>query len=168
MWILRTDAKESYERLLKHLVYRNTFQPLGPYGQRTVSISTRVKCFGEVNTYELPTVTRQVSIVAPRIPTKIELRSETSYVVPEKVMNQGIYLFRNLSIFTNAIKRSHGKTHFFSLHGATITAILTAGDISDCKLRATPALSNSEQLIIPRDDNLDHTITREGAVMTGT
>ncbi|UJR27982.1 hypothetical protein I4U23_009240 [Adineta vaga] len=148
MWIIRTDNTEAYAKLLKHVVYRNTFQPLGPQGQRTVSINTRVKCSGEGHTNDLPTFTRQVSIIAPKIPTKIELKSDTSYVVPEKAMNQGIYLYRNLSIYTNAIKRNQG-------------------DISDCSLRAKPALSNSEQLIIPKDENLDHTITTEGAVITG-
>ncbi|CAF0826469.1 unnamed protein product [Adineta ricciae] len=148
MWILRTDNTASYEKLLKHLVYRNTFQPLGPHGKRTVTVNTRVKCAGEVHTYDLPTFTRQVAIIEPKIPTKIEIRSDTSYNVPEQVMNQGIYLYRNLSIYTNAIKRNQG-------------------DISDCSLRATPTLSNSEQLIIPNDENLDHTITKEGAVITG-
>ncbi|CAF4307243.1 unnamed protein product, partial [Adineta steineri] len=123
MWILRTDARESYEKLLKHIVYRNTFQPLGPNGQRTVSINTRIKCLGEVNTYDLPALTRYISIVPPKIPVKIELKADTSYLVPELAMEQGIYLFRNLSVYTNAIKKSRG-------------------DISDCTLRATPPLSN--------------------------
>src|SRR5689334_12702881 len=103
MWILRTDATESYEKLLKHLVYRNTFEPIGPYGQRTVSIHTQVKCLGEPNTYDLPIFTRSISIDEPKLPLKIELKSDTNYLVPEDVMNDGIYLFRNLSIYTNAI-----------------------------------------------------------------
>ncbi|CAF0754565.1 unnamed protein product [Adineta steineri] len=148
MWILRTDARESYEKLLKHIVYRNTFQPLGPNGQRTVSINTRIKCLGEVNTYDLPALTRYISIVPPKIPVKIELKADTSYLVPELAMEQGIYLFRNLSVYTNAIKKSRG-------------------DISDCTLRATPPLSNSEQLIIPDDIKLESQITKEGAVITG-
>lgn len=168
MWILRTDARDSYEKLLKHLVYRNTFQPLGPYGQRTVSISTRVKCYGEVNTFELPAFTRQLSIVAPRIPTKIELKCETNRLMTERTINQGIYLFRNMSIYTNAIKRNQGRTEPLASDCIVALAVVTAGDISDCNLRAQPSLSKSEQLIIPHDNNIDHMITREGAVLTGT
>jgi len=111
--MLRTDAKESYETLLKNLVYRNTFQPIGPYGHRTVSIVTRVKCLGEVHAYDLPIFTRDISIIEPKIPTKIELKADTSYLVPEKVMNGGIYLFRNLSIYTNTIKQIQGKMNCF-------------------------------------------------------
>lgn len=106
--MLRTDATESYKQLLKHLVYRNTFPTIGPVGQRTVSIQTRVKCLGESNSYELPVFTRTISIDEPTMPTKIELKSDTKYFVPEKVINRGIYLFRNLSIFTNAIKKNQG------------------------------------------------------------
>jgi hypothetical protein len=109
MWILRTDASEAYEQLLKHVVYRNTFQPLGPFGQRTVSIQTRLKCLGESSTHELPVFTRTISIDEPKLPTKIELKGDTNYLVPENVMNQGIYLFRNLSIYTNAIKKTQSK-----------------------------------------------------------
>lgn len=109
MWILRADSTESYEKLLKHLVYRNTFQPIGPYGERTVSIQTQIKCLGEVNTYQLPIFTRTVSIATPEIPVKIELRGETNFLVPEEIMDNGIYLFRNLSIFTNALKKTGGR-----------------------------------------------------------
>ena len=109
MWILRADSTESYEKILKHLVYRNTFQPIGPYGERTVNIQTQIKCLGEVNTYQLPIFTRTVSIAAPEIPVKIELRGETTFLVPEEIMDNGIYLFRNLSIFTNALKKTGGR-----------------------------------------------------------
>ena len=109
MWILRADSTEAYEKLLKHLVYRNTFQPMGPYGERAVTIQTQIKCAGEVNTYQLPTFTRTVAITAPEIPVRIELRGETSFLVPEEMMDNGIYLFRNLSIFTNALKKTEGK-----------------------------------------------------------
>ena len=109
MWILRADSTEAYEKLLKHLVYRNTFQPMGPYGERAVTIQTQIKCAGEVNTYQLPIFTRTVAITAPEIPVRIELRGETSFLVPEEMMDNGIYLFRNLSIFTNALKKTEGK-----------------------------------------------------------
>jgi hypothetical protein len=108
MWILRTDNTESYKRLLKHIVYRNTFEPIGPSGQRTVTIQTQVKCLGETNTYDLPIFTRSISIAESNIPIKIELKGDTNYFVPEDVMDSGIYLFRNLSIYTNAIKSTQG------------------------------------------------------------
>jgi hypothetical protein len=44
---------------------------------------------------------------------KIELKGDTNYLVPEEVMNNGIYLFRTLSIFTNAIKKNQGKINHF-------------------------------------------------------
>lgn len=109
MWILRTDATESYEKILKHLVYRNTFQPLGPNGQRTVTIHTQVKCLGETNTYDLPAFTRSISIEETKIPVKIELKADTNFIVPEEAMNRGIYLFPNLEIYTNMIKKNQGK-----------------------------------------------------------
>jgi hypothetical protein len=108
MWVLRTDNSESYKKLLKHIVYRNTFEPIGPTGQRTVTIQTTVKCLGETNTYNLPIFTRSISITESNIPIKIELKGDTNYLVPEDVMDSGIYLFRNLSIYTNAIKKTEG------------------------------------------------------------
>jgi hypothetical protein len=148
MWILRTDATESYEKLLKHLVYRNTFQPIGPFGERIITIQTQVKCLGEPNTYNLPIFTRSISIEEAKLPMKIELKGDTNYLVPEEVMNNGIYLFRTLSIFTNAIKKNQG-------------------DIMDCTLTAIPSLSNTEQLILPDNINLDKEITKEGAMISG-
>lgn len=109
MWILRADSSESYEKLLKHVVYRNTFQPIGPNGERTVSIQAQIKCIGEVNTYQLPIFTRTVSIAPSEAPVKLELRGETNYQVPEIVMEKGIYLFRELSIFTNVLKKTEGR-----------------------------------------------------------
>lgn len=109
MWMLRSDSRESYENLLRHLVYRNTFQPLGPHGERTVSIQTRVKCLGEQVSHELPVFIRKISIEAPRMPTKVEMKADTNFLVPDSVMNQGIYLFRNLSIYTNALKKRNSK-----------------------------------------------------------
>jgi hypothetical protein len=106
MWILRSDNTESYKKLLKHLVYRNKFEPIGPSGQRTVTVQTQVKCLGETNTYDLPIFTRSISISEQSVPTRIELKSDPSFFVPEEVMDTGIYLFRNLSIFTNALKQS--------------------------------------------------------------
>ena len=113
--MLRTDTKESYENLLKHLVYRNTFQPIGPYGKRTVSIRTRVKCLDESYTYDLPTFKRSLSINKPKLPIKVELKSNTNYLVSGRDINQGVYIFRNLSIYTNAIKKNQGKFSFFSM-----------------------------------------------------
>jgi hypothetical protein len=149
IWILRTDTSDSYENLLKHLVYRNTFEPIGPYGQRTISIRTRVKCLGEANTYELPTFTRDITIEQEKLPVKIELKGDTNYLVPEKVINRGIYLFLNLSIYTNAIKKNQG-------------------DINDCTLSAEPSLSDSEQLIIPDvNNNLETDPSKEGLLISG-
>jgi hypothetical protein len=148
MWILRTDNTESYKRLLKHIVYRNTFEPIGPSGQRTVTIQTQVKCLGETNTYDLPIFTRSISIAESNIPIKIELKGDTNYFVPEDVMDSGIYLFRNLSIYTNAIKS-------------------TQGDIHDCILTTKPSLSNTEQLILPDNIQQDKEITKDGAAISG-
>ncbi|CAF4419397.1 unnamed protein product [Rotaria sp. Silwood2] len=148
VWILRTDTTESYEELLKHLVYRNTFEPIGPYGQRKITIRTRVKCLGEVNTYDLPTFTRYISIDEPKVPVKIELKGDTNYLVPEDVINRGIYLFRTLSIYTNAMKKNQG-------------------DIKDCTVTAIPSLSKTEQLIIPEVSNLEKQVTKQGAMISG-
>ncbi|CAF1423677.1 unnamed protein product [Rotaria magnacalcarata] len=148
MWILRTDTTESYELLLKHVVYRNTFEPVGPQGERKVTIRTRVKCLGETNPNELPVFTRFISIDEPKIPIKVELKGDTYYTVPENVIHRGIYLFRTLSIFTNAIKKQQA-------------------DISDCMLQAIPSLSNTEQLIIPDAPNLEKQVTNEGATFSG-
>lgn len=116
MWILRTDAADSYEQLLKHVVYRNKFQPLGPTGERTVTIDTQIKCAGESHAFKLPSFTRSISIDEPiRVPVKVEMKAENSYVVPENVMSRGIYLFRNLSIYTNILEKSQGKI-FASFH----------------------------------------------------
>jgi hypothetical protein len=150
MWILRTDETESYEKLLKHLVYRNTFQPIGPYGQRTITLQTQIKCLGEPNTYDLPVFTRSISIEESKLPIKIELKSDTNYLVPEDVMNNGIYLFRNLSIYTNVIKKNQDD-----------------GDIMDCTLTAKPPLSNTEQIILPDDIFQEKDITKEGAMISG-
>lgn len=109
MWMLRTDDKKSYENLLRHLIYRNTFEPLGPHGERTISIQTRVKCVGESISHEMPTFIRKISIESARLPMKVEMKADTNFLVPESVMNQGIYLFRNLSIYTNALKKSRSK-----------------------------------------------------------
>lgn len=78
-----------------------------------MTIRTRVRCLGERNTYDLPTFTRYISIDQPKLPVRIELRGDTNYQVPEDVMDQGIYLFRTLSIYTNALKRNQGKKNSF-------------------------------------------------------
>ncbi|CAF0822901.1 unnamed protein product [Rotaria sp. Silwood1] len=148
MWILRTDTAKSYEDLLKHIVYRNTFEPIGPYGQRKIIIRTGVKCLGEVNTHDLPIFTRYISIDEPKIPIKIELKADTNYIVPEDAINRGIYLFRTLSIYTNAMKKSQG-------------------DISDCTLITQPSLSNTEQIIVPQVSNLKKQVSNEGVMISG-
>ena len=166
MWMLRTDAKDSYEKLLKNLVYRNTFAPIGPHGQRTISVRTRVKCLGESYTSEMPLFTRAISIEAPKIPTKIELKGDTNYIVPESVMNRGIYLFRNLSIYTNAIKKSQGTEYALSV--LSILILVPLADISDCSLSTVPHLSHNEQLIVPELKNLEKLISQAGVIISGT
>ena len=106
---MRTNERESFENLLKHIIYRNTFKPIGPYGERNITIRTRLKCLGETNSHDLPIFTRTISIMKQTIPTKIEIKSDTNYLVPEDVINQGIYLFRILSIYTNKIRKTRGK-----------------------------------------------------------
>ena len=166
MWMLRTDATESYEQLLKHLVYRNTFPTIGPVGQRTVSIQTRVKCLGESNSYELPVFTRTISIDEPKIPTKIELKSDTRFLVPEKAMGQGIYLFRNLAIFSNAITKNQGNQALSLTRSLHFPQWILA-DISDCTVSTSPKLSASEQLIVPDSRNLEKILTETGAMISG-
>jgi hypothetical protein len=153
VWIVRTDSTETFEQLLKHIVYRNTFDPIGPPGQRTISLRTNIKCLGENSPSSLPRWTRQLSIDELTRPTKIELKGDTNFYVPEDVINQGIYLFRNLSIYTDAIKTNQA-------------------DISDCSLTTSPELSNGEELIIP-DGNLEtnrpeKVLTRNGAMLSGS
>lgn len=113
-WTVRTDSTESYEDLLKHLVYRNTLEPLGPPGQRTVSIRTTVKCYGENFTYNLPVFTRRLSIDEPIRPVQIELKGDRMMKVTEAEMNQGIYLFDSVSIFTEDLNKNQGL--FFRLN----------------------------------------------------
>ncbi|CAF1250602.1 unnamed protein product [Rotaria sordida] len=148
VWILRTDTTESYKELLKHVIYRNTFEPIGPYGQQKITIHTRLKCLEGMNTYDLPTFTRYISIDEAKLPVKIELKGDTNYLVPEDVINHGIYLFRTLSIYTNAMKKNQR-------------------DISDCILKTEPSLSNTEQLIIPQVSNLDKQVTKDGVMFSG-
>ncbi|CAF1018548.1 unnamed protein product [Adineta steineri] len=147
IWNVRTDSSESFEQLLKHIVYRNTFDPIGPSGQRTVSIQTIIKCLGENYTYNLPTFSRRLAIDEIIHPTNIELKGDTNFYVPESVLNQGIYLFRNLSILTDAIKKDQV-------------------DISDCSINTTPDLSNDEQFILP-DENLELNNIRKDHTQTG-
>jgi hypothetical protein len=151
-WILRTDSSESFEYLLKHLVYRNTFEPIGPPGQRTVSIQTTFKCLGENYTYNLPLLTRRLSIDEVIRPANIELKGDTNFLINEQKLNQGIYLFENLSIYTDDIKNDEV-------------------DITDCSINTTPELSNNEQLVVPDDEininNLQKDLTQTGLVISG-
>lgn len=137
---------------MKHIVYRNTFDPLGPSGQRTVSIQTQVKCLGENLTYNFPLFTRRLSIDEVIYPTNIELKGDTNFLVTEEKINQGIYLFQNLTIYTDALKSEHA-------------------EISDCSINTTPELLNNEQLILPNDNirmnNIEKSPTRTGLVLSG-
>lgn len=67
-------------------------------------------------------------------------------------MNKGIYIFRNLSIYTDNIHKDQV-------------------DISDCSINTTPDLSNDEQLIVPDENiqmnNLQKVLTRTGLVLSG-
>lgn len=108
MWVLRTDSTESFEQLLKHLVYRNTYDPLGPSGQRTISIQSSVRCLGESYTYNLPVFTRRVSIDESPHPVDIELKGDKNFLVTEEALNQGIYLFQNVSIYAGALSKDQG------------------------------------------------------------
>ena len=167
MWILRSDTVESYERLLKNFVYRNKFQPLGPVGQRTVSIQTQVKCLGEEQAFNMPVFTRSVSIEAPVVlPNKVEMKAETSYLVPDNVMSRGIYLFRNLSIYTNAVRKSQGKSSLFLENLNDLSSLLVV-DIRECTLNTNPALVSTEQLIVPETKNLEIILTKNGARISG-
>ncbi|UJR21434.1 hypothetical protein I4U23_024520 [Adineta vaga] len=147
VWTLRSDSSESMEQLLKHIVYRNTLEPIGPSGQRTVSIETAIKCLGENYTYNLPTFSRRLSIDEKIRPTNIELKGDTNFHLKEETLDQGIYLFRNLSIFTDALKKDQV-------------------DISDCSINTSPDFSSGEKFIIP-DENLEINNIRKDLTQTG-
>ncbi|CAF1435096.1 unnamed protein product, partial [Adineta ricciae] len=147
VWTLRAESSESMEQLLKHVVYRNTFEPIGPSGQRSVSIETAVKCLGENYTYNLPTFSRRLAIDEQIRPTNIELKGDTNLHPTEEALNQGIYLFQHVSIFTDALKKDQV-------------------DISDCSINTTPDLSNGEHFIVP-DENLEINNIRKDLTQTG-
>jgi hypothetical protein len=134
------------------MVYRNTFDPIGPSGQRTVSIQTNLKCLGENYTYNLPLFTRRLSIDEMIRSANIELKGDTNFLISEERMNQGIYIFQNLSIYTDEMKKDQV-------------------DISDCSINTTPDLSDDEQLIVPDENlqmnNLEKIPTRTGLVISG-
>lgn len=153
MWTLRTDSSELYEHLLKHVIYRNTFDPIGPSGQRTITIQTSLKCMGENYTYNLPAFSRRV-VIEEIIHTAntLDLKGDTDFFVPEDVINQGIFLYGNVSISTDAGKREQV-------------------DISDCSINTSPELTPNEQIIVP-DDNLDvnnlqKDVTKTGLILSG-
>jgi hypothetical protein len=81
-------------------------------------------------------------------------------------MNKGIYLFRNLSIYTNTIQKNQGKISFFFYVKINFIFILI-GDISDCTLTAIPSLSDTEQLISPDFNNLETDVSKEGVMISG-
>jgi hypothetical protein len=134
------------------MVYRNIFEPLGPSGQRIVSIQTSLKCLGENATYNLPLFSRRLSIDEISRPANIELKGDTNYLTTEERVNQGLYIFRNLSIYTDALKKEQV-------------------DVSDCSINTTPDLTNDEQLIVPEENiqmnNLERILTRTGLVISG-
>ena len=152
IWKLQTDSTESFEQLLKHLVYRNTLDPIGPSGQRTVSIQTTLKCLGENFTYPLSVFTRRLSIDEIIPPTNIELKCDGNLFANEQSITRGISLFRNLSIYTDNTKKDQA-------------------DISDCSINTTPELSDYEQLLLPDEsiemNSLEKTLTRTGLVLSG-
>ena len=152
IWKIQTDSSESFEQLLKHIVYHNTLEPIGPSGQRTVSIQTTLKCLGENFVYPLPLFTRRLSIDEAIRPTNIELKSESKIFTTDGTINRGIYLFRNLSIYTDNAKKDQA-------------------DINDCSINTTPDLSDNEQFILPDEylqmNNLEKIPTRTGLVLSG-
>ena len=108
--MIRTDSTESFEQLLKHLVYRNTFDPLGPSGQRTISIQSTVRCLGEIYSYNLPVFTRRLAIDESPHPVDIELKGDKNFLVTEEALSQGIYLFQNISIYADALSKNEGSS----------------------------------------------------------
>jgi hypothetical protein len=90
------------------VVYRNEFEPLGPSGQRTVSLQTTIKCLGDNYTYTLPTFIRRLSIDENIHPIQIELKGDANLHVTEDALNRGIYLFRNVSIYADALQTNQG------------------------------------------------------------
>lgn len=45
--------------------------------------------------------------------------------------------------------------------------MINLGDIHDCSITAKPALSNTEELILPDDIGQDKKITKNGAIISG-
>lgn len=125
---------------------------MGPPGQRTVSVSTTLKCLGENYTYSLPTFTRRLSIDEIISPSTVELHGETSYVVSEHEVNQYIHIFRNLTISSDAIKKEQA-------------------ELTDCSINTSPDLTNDEQLTVPDDildmDNIQKEVTQSGLILSG-
>ena len=171
MWILRADSTESFEQLLKHIVYRNTFEPVGPAGQRTVSIQTTVKCLGEKVTSILPVFTRRLSIDEAVQSANIEMKGDTNFLVSEAILNQGIYLFQNLSIYTDALEKDQGE-HVRRFEHVSSHSLRSSADITDCSISTSPELSVGEQLITPDENldinNLEKIPTQTGLLLSGT
>lgn len=152
-WIVRTDSSESYEDLLKHLIYRNILEPIGPSGPRTVSIQTTVKCYGENFTYNLPAFTRRLSIDEPIHPVQIELKGDRTMKVTEAELNRGISLFDSVSIYTDALNKNQA-------------------DITDCSISTQPEFSRNERLFASDENfginNLDKVPTQTGFMLSGS
>jgi hypothetical protein len=81
-------------------------------------------------------------------------------------MDSGIYLFRNLSIYTNAIKSTQGIQNWID-NSFLYEWLSFLDDIHDCILTTKPSLSNTEQLILPDNIQQDKEITKDGAAISG-
>jgi len=152
IWTIESDSSESFEQLLKHLVYRNTFEPLGPSGQRMLTLKTTLKCLGENFTTNLPTFTRRLAIDEILPPTNIELRGDSNYLFKQDQIDRGIDLFQTLSILTDNGKREQV-------------------DLTDCSINTTPDFDQNEQLIVPNEyfqvNNIEKVPTKTGLVLSG-
>lgn len=152
IWTLRSDSSESFEQLLKHLVYRNTFEPLGPSGQRILTLETTLKCLGENYTYNFPVFTRRLAIDEILHPANIELKGDSTYFLKDDQIKQGIAIFQNLSVWTDSIQREQV-------------------DLTDCSINTTPDLADSEQIVAPdeylQSNNLAKVPTKTGLVLSG-
>jgi len=152
IWTIESDSSESFEQLLKHLVYRNTFVPLGPSGQRMLTLKTTLKCLSENFTTNLPTFTRRLAIDEILPPTNIELRGDSNYLFKQDQIDRGIDLFQTLSILTDNSKREQV-------------------DLTDCSINTTPDFDQNEQLIVPNEyfqvNNIEKVPTKTGLVLSG-
>jgi hypothetical protein len=170
MWVLRADTTESFEELLKHVVYRNTFEPLGPAGQRIVSLQTSITCLGDNSSSNLALFSRRLSIDETIHPVHIELKGDASLFVTEHTLNEGIYPFQNLSIYAEILSKTQGTVDGKARHLQLTTTVLA--DITDCSVGTLPEFGPGEQLLVPDENldinNLDKVPTQTGLIFSGT